>query len=154
MMRLFRRESGPRTDRRQEIDRQHRADLVSYVDDRMMEAIGIDLLRDTELFGVSAAVVKIRRDNGQTVKAYRPDAEARTAGYVPLLWVEFGGSNLQDGCFLEVWQDEERLIEAIETPEGRRPNPLPVANSRVMTVRALNITQGGTLEDPCIRAAA
>lgn len=153
-MKRFGKEGGLSKRSRFEIDQHHREDLISFVDDRMIEAIGVDLLRTVEIFGQNTAVTKMSRNGSETIKVFRPDAEARTAGYVPLMWIEFGGNHLQDGCFLEVWPEEERLIEAVETQEGKRPQPLPVKNTRALTVRALNIVREGVLEEPYHRTAA
>lgn len=131
-----------------ELDRQVRAELVEAADDRMLEAMSTELLDDVDVFGHHVAVIRLVRDTGESVRLYRPNQEARTAGYVPDLWVEFGGNNLQDGCFLEVWPNKDRLVRPVETEDGTVPEPLPVSGTRVMVARARNIVVDGVLQTP------
>lgn len=135
-----------------EVDAQTRAELVEATDDRMLDALSVGLLSDTDIFGQHVAVIKVERDTGESVRLYRPSEEARTSGYVPDLWVEFGAGSSEDGCFLEVWPNRDQLVAPVETDAGTIPEALPVSNTRVLVTRARNITFGGTLASPFLIA--
>lgn len=133
-----------------ESDAQTRQELVDATDERILEALKTGLLDDSYVFGHHVAVIKVERETGDSVRLYRPNDEARTAGYVPDLWVEFSTQSFDDGCFLEVWPNRDRLVRPVGTGTGTKPEPLPVSNTRVMVARARNIAIGGVLVPPTL----
>ena len=133
-----------------EFDTQTRKELVDATEERMLEALQTGLLDDCYVFGHQAAVVKVQREAGDSVRLYRPSEEARNSGYLPELWVEFTTQSFDDGCFLEVWPDRDQLVRPVGTEKGIKPEPLPVSNTRVMVARARNITIGGVLVSPTL----
>ncbi len=131
-----------------ELDDGLRDDLFCHLHGRQFEAEARGMVAGVEFLGQPVTKFAIADDRNRILKVYLPQPNARLAGYVPELWLEFMLQGAEDGTVLEVRSDQVGLVRLEDAGEGFRPAKLPISNTRVVLTRATDILRDGGLIDP------